>query len=176
MSDKIRIVLIAAVARNGVIGRDGDMPWYIPSDFAHFKRTTMSKPMVMGRKQFESVGKPLPGRTNIVVTRQDDYQPDGVLVINDVSAALEHASTIAKADGADEVMVVGGGEIYRQTIEVADRLIISHVDRDIDGDVSFPVIDPDVWKVAEEWPVTPNERDGAPYKIKVYHRFAPVTH
>lgn len=165
-----RIALIAAVARNGVIGRDGDMPWYIPSDFAHFKRTTMGKPIVMGRKQFESVGKPLPGRTNIVVTRQKGYQPDGVLVFDDLGAALDHARTIARADGADEVMVVGGGEIYAQAMEAADRLYISHVELAPEGEVRFPPIDVEQWEKTEEWPVEANDRDGAAYSINVYQR------
>ncbi len=165
-----RIALIAAVARNGVIGQDGGMPWYIPSDFAHFKRTTMGKPIVMGRKQFESVGKPLPGRTNIVVTRQKGYQPDGVLVFDDLDAALDHARSIAKADGADEVMVVGGGEIYVQAMMIADRLYISHVELSPDGDVMFPLIDPEQWEKCEEWPVEASERDAARYSINVYQR------
>lgn len=170
MSDGIPIALIAAVARNGVIGRDGDMPWYIPSDFQHFKRTTMGKPIVMGRKQFESVGKPLPGRTNIVVSRQAGYQPDGVLVFDDLTAALDHARAIAAADDAGEVMVVGGGEIYRQAMKVADTLYITHVDMDAEGDVLFPEIDANVWEIGEEWSVTPDARDASAYSIKVYRR------
>lgn len=173
---KPEIALIAAVARNGVIGADGDIPWYIPSDFKHFKRTTMGKPMVMGRKQFESVGKPLLGRTNIVVTRQKGYQPEGVLVIDDLDAALDHARAIAKADGVDEVMVVGGGEIYRQAMDVADVLYISHVDMDAEGDITFPRIDPGAWQVSAEWPVEADLRDAAPYSIKVYRRSPPAAH
>lgn len=171
-----KIALIAAVARNGVIGRDGDMPWYIPSDFAHFRRTTMGKPLVMGRKQFESVGKALPGRTNIVVSRRQGYQPDGVLVFDDLAAALDHARSIALVDKTDEVMVVGGGEIYRQAIEIADRLYVTHVGMDVDGDVVFPRIDPEVWEVAEEWPVEANPRDAAAYSIKLYRRRVGDTH
>jgi len=170
------IAMIAAVARNGVIGADGGMPWHIPSDFRHFKRTTMGKPMVMGRKQFESVGRPLPGRTNIVVTRQPGYQPEGVVVISDLDAAIDHASTIATADGAAEVMIVGGGEIYRQAMERADVLYISHVGMDADGDVSFPPIDPETWIVAGQWPTEPLERDEAAYSIKVYRRRASGSH
>src|SRR5215218_3976618 len=100
--------MIAAVAANGVIGRDGGIPWKIPSDMAFFKRTTIGKPIVMGRKQFESVGRPLPGRTNIVVTRQRGYQPDGVIVIDSLEAAVERAAAIAQADGAGEAMIIGG--------------------------------------------------------------------
>jgi len=166
----IAIAMIAAVAENGVIGNGNDIPWRIPSDFAHFKRMTMGKPMVMGRKQFESVGKPLPGRTNIVVTRQEGYQPDGVIVINDLTAALAHARTIAKADGVDEVMVIGGGEIYRQAMPLADRLYISHVALSPKGDVFFPPIDPQYWQLSDTPEVISSEKDAASYKLGVYTR------
>lgn len=166
----VTISMIAAVARNHVIGRDGDIPWYIPSDFKHFKRTTLGKPIVMGRKQFQSIGKPLPGRANIVVSRDQDFQPDGTLVFTALDHALEHAAHLAMADGEDELMVIGGGEIYRQAMDFADRLYISHVDLAPEGDVYFPKIDPQLWQEAEEWPIEPEERDAAPYKIKLYTR------
>lgn len=170
MSADITISMIAAVAANNVIGRDGDIPWYIPSDFAHFKRTTMGKPLIMGRKQFESVGKPLPGRVNIVVSRQPGYQPDGVVVINDFVAAIDHAKTIAKADGVDEIMIIGGGEIYRLGMGLADRLYISHVDLSPDGTILFPTINSTTWEAAEQVNVEPSERDGATYSVTIYQR------
>src|SRR5262245_43404899 len=114
--------MIAAVAENGVIGSHGAIPWRLPSDFAFFKRTTMGKPRIMGRRTFESIGKPLPGRINIVVTRQPGYQPEGVLVFDSLAAALDRAQAIASVDRADEVMVGGGGEIYREAMPLADRL------------------------------------------------------
>ena len=166
----VAVAMIAAVAANGVIGRDGGIPWKIPSDMAFFKRTTMGKPIVMGRKQFESVGHPLPGRTNIVVTRQDGYQPDGVIVIDDLDAAIEHAKTIAETDGVDEAMIIGGGEIYAQGMRFADRLYISHIDLRPEGEVSFPTIDPGAWTVVEEPEVVPSERDEAVYRIAIYAR------
>ena len=140
-----KIALIAAVAQNGVIGRDGHLPWRIPSDLAFFKKVTMGKPLVMGRKQYESVGRPLPGRVNIVVSRQVGYQPEGVLVISDFKAALDHARTIAAADGASEVMVIGGGEVYTLAMPYAHRLYLTEVDLAPEGDTRFPVIDPKVW-------------------------------
>ena len=161
------------------------MPWHIPSDFAHFKRTTMGKPLIMGRKQFESVGKPLPGRVNIVVSRQVGYQPDGVLVINDFNAAIAHAKSIARADGVDEIMIIGGGEIYRLGMELADRLYISHVELEVGADKGevkgeaktlFPPIDPPVWRVEREIDVHPKPADQAPYTIKVYARIEPGAH
>lgn len=166
----VKIAMIAAVAENGVIGSDQRMPWNIPSDFGYFKRTTMGKPVVMGRKQFETVGKPLPGRANIVVTRQEDYRPDGVIVMHDLFSALDRARSIAVADGVDEVMVIGGGEIYRQAMPRADRLYISHVALSPEGDVSFPKIAPEEWTVVDEPTVIANERDGAAFRVKVYER------
>ena len=164
------IAMIAAVARNGVIGSAQTIPWRIPSDFAFFKRTTMGKPMIMGRKQFETVGKPLPGRANIVVTRQDGFAPAGVLVVSSLEAALEAAAGIASADGAAEIMVIGGGEIYRQLLDRADRLYISHVDLAPEGNVLFPAIDPAIWGVVDEPQVLPSPKDEAAYRVKVYER------
>ncbi|GLQ54565.1 dihydrofolate reductase [Devosia nitrariae] len=172
----VKIAMIAAVAENGVIGRDQTIPWRIPSDMAYFKRTTMGKPIVMGRKQYETVGKPLPGRTNIVVTRQTDYRPDGVIVMNDLETAIARAKTIAEADGVGEVMILGGGEIYRQAMPLADRLYISHVALSPDGDVTFPAIDPDHWRIVDELAVPPSEKDAAAFRVKVYERRSPAFH
>ena len=172
----IKIAMIAAVAENGVIGSDQSMPWRIPSDFGYFKQTTLGKPIVMGRKQYETVGKPLPGRTNIVVTRQQDYQPEGVLVFSSVDAALAEATRIAAADGVEEVMIIGGGEIYAQLIDRADRLYISHVALVPEGDVRFPAIDPTVWTVVDVPEVEPNPKDEASYRVKVYERRLPAAH
>ena len=166
----VKIAMIAAVAENGVIGADQSIPWRIPSDMAFFKRITMGKPLVMGRKQFETVGKPLPGRTNIVVTRQADYSPDGVIVMGNLDAAIAEARAIAEGDGVDEVMIVGGGEIYRQAMPLADRLYISHVALAPDGDVMFPTIDAGEWKVVGEPVVAPSGKDAAAFRVKVYER------
>jgi dihydrofolate reductase len=169
----VPVAMIAAVGTNGVIGAGNAIPWRLPTDFAHFKRTTMGKPVIMGRKTFESLGKPLQGRTNIVVSRQHGYQPEGALVIDSLGAALDHAQSIAAADGASEVIVGGGGEIYREAMPVADRLYITHVDAAPEGDTRFPMIDPGVWEVVEESPVVPADRDSAPFCVKVYARRAP---
>ena len=166
----VRVALIAAVAANGVIGAGNRIPWRISSDMGFFKRTTMGKPIIMGRKQYESVGRPLPGRTNIVVSRQPGYQPEGVIVLNDLAAAIEHGRTIAAADGADEVMVIGGGEIYAAALPLADRLYISHVALNPQGDVVFPAIDPAVWQVVETPVVEPSPKDEALFSVKVYER------
>ena len=166
----VRVAMIAAVAANNVIGRDGGIPWRIPSDMAFFKRTTMGKPIVMGRKQYESVGRPLPGRANIVVTRQAGYQPDGVIVIDGLEAGLERAKAIAEADGKEEVTIIGGGEIYAQGMAFADKLYISHVELRPEGDVLFPPIDPGQWTLVEEPQVSPDPRDEAVYRIAIYAR------
>jgi len=140
------ITLVAAVARNGCIGKDGALPWRIPEDMQRYRRITMGKVVVMGRKTWESIPakfRPLPGRTNVVVTRNPDYQlPDGV----ERSPSLEAA--LAVHAGA-EVIVNGGGEIYARAMPRADALDITHVDRDVDGDTFFPAIDPVVWR--ETW-------------------------
>jgi dihydrofolate reductase len=173
---KPRISLIAAVAANGVIGKDGDMPWRIPSDFAWFKRTTMGKPMVVGRKQFETFPKPLAGRPHIVVTRQANYAAEGVSVVHDLEAACALAARLAEEAGTDEIMVIGGGDIYAQAMAKADRLYISHVELSPDGDVRFPTIDAENWAVVDTPEVTPSEKDAAPYRIKIYERRERPTH
>ena len=162
--------MIAAVARNGVIGDNQTIPWRIPSDQQLFKRLTLGKPMIMGRKQFETVGRPLPGRTNIIVTRRQDYSAAGTLVFNTIDAALDAARDIAAKDGVDEIMIIGGGELYAQLMNRADRLYISHVDLSPDGDVRFPAIDPAVWEVVDQPDVVPSEKDSATYRVKVYER------
>ncbi|UYO00748.1 MAG: dihydrofolate reductase [Devosia sp.] len=164
------ISLIAAVARNNVIGANGTMPWHIPSDFAWFKKTTMGKPMVMGRKQFETFPRPLPGRPHIVVTRQEGYAPEGVIVRHSLEEGIAAAEALAREGGVDEIMVIGGGDIYAQAMAVADRLYITHVDMAPEGNVLFPPIDPGIWRVVASPEVTPSERDPAAYTIKVYER------
>lgn len=172
----IKIAMIAGVAENGVIGSDQTIPWRVPSDMAFFKRTTMGKPIIMGRKQFETVGKPLPGRTNIVVTRQRDYQPEGVLVVHDIETALEQARRIAEADGVDEIMIIGGGELYAQLMGRADRLYITHIDLHPTGDVLFPAIAPEQWTVVDLPEVAPSPKDEASYRVKVYERRQDAAH
>lgn len=142
------ISLVAAVAKNGVIGKDGGLPWYLPEDLKRFRAMTTGKTVLMGRKTFESImrrnNKPLPNRKNVVVTRDTAYQaPEGVIVFHDISEALESLKN-------EDVMVIGGGQIYEQTIDRADALYITHVDQNIDGDVFFPKIDPSKWEKVDE--------------------------
>jgi dihydrofolate reductase len=166
----VAVAIIAAVAANGVIGNNNLIPWHLPSDFAHFKRMTVGKPLIMGRRTFESIGRPLPRRTNIVVSRQEGYQPDGVIVISSLDAALEHAQEIAQADRANEVMIGGGAEIYAQALPLADRLYITHVGASPQGDAYFPAVNLEQWKESGVIDVPASPEDSAAFRIKVYRR------
>jgi dihydrofolate reductase len=135
-----RISLIVARARNGVIGRDGGLPWKIPGELAHFKRTTMGHPIVMGRKTWESLGRPLPGRRNIVVTRNAQYTAAGAEVVASLPAALALCADV------DEVFVIGGAELYAQALPLAQRAIVTEIDADFDGDAYFPALDARQWQ------------------------------
>ncbi len=134
------ISIIAAIARNGVIGGDNSLLWHISEDLQRFKRITTGHPVVMGRKTFESLGRPLPNRVNVVITRQPDYRAEGCTVVHSFDEALRSFSP------QDEVFIIGGGDIYRQALPVADRLYITRVGRDYSGDTIFPHIDPARWK------------------------------
>lgn len=141
------IVMIAAMGRNRVIGRDNAMPWRLPTDLKRFRRLTMGKPVIMGRKTFLSIGKPLPGRESIVVTRDPTFAaPDGVHVARTLQEALDVASRRAAEMGADEIISGGGGEIYAQMIGMADRLHVTEVDAAPEGDAVFPPIDPAIFR------------------------------
>lgn len=145
------ISLIVAVARNGIIGRDGRMPWHNPSELAYFKSVTMGKPVVMGRKTFQSIGRPLPGRRNIVVTRDTAFHPAGVEIASSLTAALALASTptagaAPPAAPPDEIMIIGGAQIYAEALPLADRIYLTRIDADPVGDTSFPALDPTRWR------------------------------
>jgi dihydrofolate reductase len=142
LSDPI-VTLIVAVADSGVIGHDNALPWHLPDDLKRFKRLTLGKPVVMGRKTFESIGKPLPGRQNIVVTRDANYQREGITVVHGVDAALEAAA------GQAEIMVIGGAELFRLFLPLASRVHVTRVHGDIAGDVKWPPLDVREWKVVE---------------------------
>lgn len=136
----MKLTLIAAMARNHVIGSHGDIPWYLPADLKYFKKMTMGKPVIMGRKTFDSIGKPLPGRDIIVITRNPDaYKVEGVQVVDSIDAA------IAAAGDVPEIMIAGGAEIYQQTIARADHMYITRVDGVFEGDAFFPEFDPLDW-------------------------------
>ncbi len=140
------IALVVAAADNDVIGRNNALPWDLPADLAHFRRVTMGKPILMGRKTFESIGRPLPGRSNIVISRDPDFSADGVRVVDSVDAALELAEHIALIDGSDELMVIGGAQIYALTLPRAQRLYVTRVHASPHGDAYLPPIDWSGWR------------------------------
>jgi dihydrofolate reductase len=137
------VTIVAAVARNGVIGAEGGLPWHLPDELRLFKETTLGHVIVMGRRTYESIGRPLPGRTTVVLTRRSDWSPeaDGVVVANDIDEALARGGAID-----DEVFVVGGGEVYAAALPRADRLLLTFVDQAPDGDTTFPEIEWDAWR------------------------------
>lgn len=146
------VSLIVAMAQNGVIGRDKTLPWRLPEDLRRFKAITMGKPILMGRKTFESIGKPLPGRTNIVLTRDPQWRAEGVLVVHSVDGALRAAGD------SPELVVIGGAEIYRLVMPFARRIYMTHVHADVDGDTYFPDFDPIQWVDAECTSLPADER------------------
>jgi dihydrofolate reductase len=141
----VKLAIIVAQDKNRAIGIENKLPWHLPEDLRYFKRVTMGKPIIMGRNTFESIGRPLPGRVNIVVSRQQGYSPEGVKVVNSLEAAAELAESICLIDGVDEAMIIGGAQIYSQAIGVADRLYLTEVDAEINGDAWFPEFDRSAW-------------------------------
>src|SRR6201998_4455865 len=144
----VPITIVAALAENGVIGRDNGLPGRLKSDMVHFRAITMGKPLVMGRKTYLSIGRPLPGRTTIVVSRDRAFAAPGVVVAPSLDAALAVAHGDALRRGAESIMVAGGAELYAQTLPLAEQLDITYVHRAADGDVYFPVIDRRIWQEA----------------------------
>ena len=140
------IVLVAAVSENGVIGRDNALPWRLPSDLRRFRALTMGRPVIMGRKTYQAIGKPLPGRTNIVVTRDRAFAAPELLIAGSLAAALDAARGDALRRGVGEIAIIGGADLYAQTIHAADRLEITRVHANVPGDATFPLIDPAVWR------------------------------
>ncbi|MDJ0879979.1 MAG: dihydrofolate reductase [Halieaceae bacterium] len=164
------LALIAAVSDNGVIGRNNRLPWYIPADLRYFKQVTLGKPVIMGRKTWESMNRALPGRTNIVITRQPDYVAEGARVVPDLSAAIELAESVAMIDGVDEVMIIGGAEIYRLALPMADRLYLTEVHAEVEGDTFFPDWDREQWREASREQHEAPGSDGYRYSFTVYER------
>ncbi|MBB4569100.1 dihydrofolate reductase [Rhizobium leucaenae] len=169
MAEPVKTVLVA-VSRNRIIGRDGDMPWRLSSDLKRFKAITLGKPVIMGRKTFQSIGKPLPGRPNVVITRDAGFSVEGITVAHSLDEAIGAASRLAQEANVDEICIIGGGEIYRQAVGLADRLLITHVEADVEGDTSFPAVDPALWQVESELAVPAGEKDTYPTRFVSYFR------
>jgi dihydrofolate reductase len=158
------ITFIVAVADNGVMGRDNALPWHLPDDLKRFKRLTLGKPIVMGRKTFESIGRPLPGRHNIVVSRDPNYLRDGISVVHDADAAL------AAAGAVPEIMVIGGAELFRTLLPRAGRLHLTRVHGNIEGDVVWPALDERRWRAVERESHSADERHAWPMTFEVWEK------
>jgi dihydrofolate reductase len=165
-----RLALIAAVAENGVIGADGKIPWKLSTDLQRFKRLTLGKPVIMGRRTWASLGKPLVDRLNIVVTTDRHFTADGAIVVRSLDEGIAVAQDWARAHHADEVMVIGGGEIYAQAIGNADRLYLTHVAARPDGDTHFPEVMPSIWRAASQESHPASDKDTAATRFVVYER------
>lgn len=167
----MKVVLVAAVAENGVIGQGGAMPWRLQSDMQHFRQCTWGRPVVVGRRTYESFArKPLPGRTNIVVSRDRGFSAAGALVASSLDAALEAARGDALRRGVGEIMVAGGADIYAQVMPAADRLIVTRIRLRPTGDAMFPPIDPQQWQEVQRTDHDAGPQDDAGFSVHVYER------
>ena len=166
----MQIALIAAVADNGVVGRDSQLPWHLPGDLQYFRRNTMGKPIVMGRKTWDSIGRPLPGRTNIVISRQRGLELEGARVVDSMDAALALAEAIAEIDGATELMVIGGAQIYALALPLAQRLYLTEVHAQVTGDVRFPDWDRSEWRESSRDKHVACDSNPYDYSFVVYER------
>lgn len=168
--DKIDLAVIVAVAENAVVGRDNALPWHLPADLRHFKQTTLGKPIVMGRKTFESIGRPLPGRTNIVISTNPDFLAPGITAVGSIEQALIAAQDVATSDACEELFVIGGASIYVDAIPLADRLYITEVHAQVAGDVSLPAIDWSVWQETRRERYSADAQNQYDYSFVVYER------
>ncbi|MCX7031261.1 MAG: dihydrofolate reductase [Spirochaetes bacterium] len=159
------ISLIAAVARNGTIGREGRLPWRLPADLARFKQLTLGHVVLMGRRTWESLGRPLPGRANYVMSRDPSFAAPGCTVIR----SFEEGRALA---AGGEIFVIGGAALYAAFMPLAARLFITHIDTDVAGDTVFPRIDPRQWRVVEETPGEVDRQNPLPHRFTVYERIA----
>ena len=176
MSDSapIRISLIVAMARNGVIGRDGGLPWRISSDLKLFRRLTMGKPLIMGRKTFASLKQPLDGRDNIVVTRNPNFAAEGAIIAHSFDEALALARRCARKRGAEELLVIGGAEVFREAVPLARRIYLTEVDADIPGDVTFPPVNWSEWTTLSANPQEKGPKDAYPFTFSIKERITPA--
>jgi dihydrofolate reductase len=158
------VSLIVAMARNGVIGKDNRLPWHLPEDLKRFKRLTMGHHIIMGRKTYESIGKLLPGRTSVIVTRRQDYLLPGAIIAHSLEEAIDRCAN------DDEIFVIGGAEIYRAALDLADRLLVTQIDREIAGDAIFPPVDWSRWREVERQPCLDVDAQGLQAHFVVYAR------
>ncbi|WP_409431857.1 dihydrofolate reductase [Litorimonas sp. RW-G-Af-16] len=170
MSTNPKLSLIVAKSRNNVIGRDGDLPWRLSSDLQFFKATTMGKPVLMGRVTWESLPFPLPGRPNLVLTRDANYSAPKAEVFTDLHDMIGRGYELAGLTGTDEIMLIGGAQLYARLLPFCDRLYITDVDAVIDGDAHFPAISAFDWQLSRETNVPQGEKDDYPFTIRVYDK------
>ncbi len=168
--NSLPLVLVVAVAENGVIGRKGQMPWHIPGDLKHFKAVTMGRPMIMGRKTYESIGKPLPGRTSIVLTRDKNWHADGVLVGHSLDEILKLANDDAKKSGASEIAVIGGSALFEETLPIAAKIELTEVHAKPEGDVFFPEFDRGAFRETRREGPMQSEKDEYSYSVVTLER------
>jgi len=159
---------IVAVAKNNVIGRDNDIPWYLPADLQYFKRTTLHHHIIMGRKSFQSIGRPLPKRTNIVVTRDPFFIASNLIVTHSIEEALE----IAHKNDEEEAFIIGGGQIYQQTQQYWDKVYLTQVEVEVAGDVYFPELQPETWQLVSSETHEPDEKNEYAYTFKIFERIS----
>ncbi|MDH3934569.1 MAG: type 3 dihydrofolate reductase [Gammaproteobacteria bacterium] len=155
----MKISIVVAMDANGVIGRGNELPWHLPADLQHFKKTTMGKPILMGRKTHESIGRPLPGRTNIVITRDSGYQAKGCVVVNSIDAAMQAAGE------QDEIMVIGGAEFYRQVLAHTSTIYLTRIHASVDGDTVFPELNATDWREVERSDQSADEKNPYDYSF-----------
>lgn len=158
--------MIAALAKKQVIGKNNLMPWHMPADLAHFKRVTLGKPVLMGRKTFESIGGPLPGRRNLVISRNPDYQAEGIEVVGSVEAAL----ALLAGSSVEELMVIGGGHLYAEMLPSADCLYLTRIDLAVEGDTRFPAFDDGQWQRVDCESHPADEKNPHPYSFETWQR------
>lgn len=166
----MKISFVVAAADNRCIGINNNLPWHLPEDLKFFKRVTMGKPIIMGRKTFESIGKPLPGRTNIVITNNKNYSHEGIKIASSLDEAIKIADAVAQIDGKDEVMVIGGAGIYHLCLPRADRLYYTKVHANVHGDAFFPEVDWREWKLLSQEEHKASENNPHDYSFCIYER------
>ncbi|MBL4607179.1 MAG: dihydrofolate reductase [Pseudomonadales bacterium] len=166
----MRLSLIAAMAQNCVIGRNNKLPWYLPEDLKYFKRVTMGKPLIMGRKTFESLGKPLPGRPHIIITRDETYTYPSCHIVHDLQSAKTCAESLLLIDGGEEVVVIGGAEIYGLMLPEVDRMYLTKVHQAVEGDAYFPKYNADDWTQLAREDFSAEPPNAYDYSFVVYER------
>jgi len=167
MQSLVKIAHIVATTENNVIGLDNQMPWHLPADLKHFKMITLGKPVLMGRKTFESIGRPLPDRMNIIITRNTEYQAEGCEVVHSVPQALMLA---AKQENVHEIMMIGGANLYAQTLSFADRVYLTRIHTELEGDAFYPLLKVDEWKCVSSKKYKATKKNPHAYSFIQYDR------